>query len=1094
MSRQYSQDALVQEKRLPATITPISDRAFLRFHPENNFMDSDVPGTMTSPIVFRASVPDPNIIFKNILVECEFDFTFFNRNGLAIASDNIALRPEILAERMFSTIRLNVNGMGYMSLPLEKTWLYVVNPCVGYFPKDNGCMMPYVKDQEPTFSFEANTSFEERARWFQQYRVDEYNSNNFGDGVTGTKSSYKGVKLCFPLDVGLISSYLRGVPESNGNGTIPFIYDLRLEFYLDESVSAVDSGCKIKEESQPYLARLFQIGQPCGRAVLDKNPAFHCPPIPGMRLHKFSQTFQLAANRRGLDGGNRRIAVPVAQQAALGKLFRKEALLHAPRPPLDGAAWDAGDVELSETYTHNAYMLIGTTADGLYLNNGYHTYLDGAAGVGVHTVVTMVDEVTITAAGICTHISIAVAAFGAGDLVDGIALGDFITVCGSITAPHGFVNPSKYHGTNCLVFAALNRELEMVGQPIGKDDNDAPRDAYDRHANPFRIRDQYCRVLTQGTGHHLRQSASLDPEQYLVDVLFGVPENIEAGEAGNVIGRAAIGANAVLDPIAGFRNSIFCAFDGGLGDAHNWNVISFLGRSWGKQMHHNYREADPQIPALNGLNNLESTCVLYPEFANQGPISCVHGTNRMRVWMKKFPDFRKGDFVRLRTPQTDKILHYALEGKKFSMGAPAAGGQVTWDEIPGGNLPAGDVLYGADQTSANENNSQVRGAWSFREDVSGVYEVGAVVKTLDLCYVDLLVFRDFAGSLGDAADLANVQQSPARRVPVIFSNLYEMTNAQQRFFGGPQVFLERARQEEPIVKITGTFTKNPVLRVEAVTSESMKNSYVLDDQRVEITRVDIGSTQATAQNGNYLGRRLEFDNIFLSESPSKVYMQIVPRDDMLSVEMRTCGIGDCRLDFQDVNVRYMDRNAIPAGSVDDYWLYQVFRRYNDSKLSFDQWQRYRKVLCFTSEELLATQAHVKRVGNIQVSFVPQLSETWKRFIRYHGSEDNFIAESVADKAAGFERRLYRKARDDTEKATRKYLEEEMIYQAQLICVWNNKAIVQSSDGSVQRIENYASDTKPKPSGLDVGVADSGEPGHPSGQNALFSPAEAYERS
>ena len=445
-------------------------------------------------------------------------------------------------------------------------------------------------------------------------------------------------------------------------------------------------------------------------------------------------------------------------------------------------------------------------------------------------------------------------------------------------------------------------------------------------------------------------------------------------------------------------------------------------------------------------------------------------------------------------PQTDKILHYALEGKRFSVGAPAVAGLVIWDQIPGGNLAVGDVLYGADQTSANEHNSQVRGAWAFREDVSGVYEVGAVVKTLDLCYVDLLVFRDFAGSLGDAADFTNVQQSPSRRVPVIFDNYYQMSHSQQRFFGGPQVFLERARQEEPIVKITGTFTKNPVLRVEAVTSESMKNSYVLDDQRIEITRVDIGSTQATAQNGNYLGRRLEFDNIFLAESPSKVYMQIVPRDDMLSVEMRTCGIGDCRLDFQDVNVRYMDRNAIPAGSADYYWLYQVFRRYNDSKLSFDQWQRYRKVLCFTSEELLATQAHVKRVGNIQVSFVPQLSETWKRFIRHHGSEDNFIAESVADKAAGFERRLYRQARDGTKKATRKYLEEEMIYQAQLICVWNNKAIVQSSDGSVQRIENYASDTKPKPSGLEVGVAASGEPGHPSGQNALFSPAEAYERS
>ena len=107
MSKVYSNDDLIPEKRLPKSVVALEDRVFQRFIADTQFLQDEnadtkqLEGPLDKPIRFKCRIADPGVVFKMIQIETVWRFTFRDRAGVKVSHDNIALVPEALIERAF---------------------------------------------------------------------------------------------------------------------------------------------------------------------------------------------------------------------------------------------------------------------------------------------------------------------------------------------------------------------------------------------------------------------------------------------------------------------------------------------------------------------------------------------------------------------------------------------------------------------------------------------------------------------------------------------------------------------------------------------------------------------------------------------------------------------------------------------------------------------------------------------------------------------------------------------------------------------------------------------------------------------------------
>ena len=74
MSKVYSNDDLIPEKRLPKSVVALEDRVFQRFIADTQFLQDEnadtkqLEGPLDKPIRFKCRIADPGVVFKMIQI------------------------------------------------------------------------------------------------------------------------------------------------------------------------------------------------------------------------------------------------------------------------------------------------------------------------------------------------------------------------------------------------------------------------------------------------------------------------------------------------------------------------------------------------------------------------------------------------------------------------------------------------------------------------------------------------------------------------------------------------------------------------------------------------------------------------------------------------------------------------------------------------------------------------------------------------------------------------------------------------------------------------------------------------------------------
>jgi hypothetical protein len=245
-----------------------------------------------------------------------------------------------------------------------------------------------------------------------------------------------------------------------------------------------------------------------------------------------------------------------------------------------------------------------------------------------------------------------------------------------------------------------------------------------------------------------------------------------------------------------------------------------------------------------------------------------------------------------------------------------------------------------------------------------------------------------------------------------------------------------------------------------VTARDLKDSYVLDDYRNDVYKIEFGTKNEV--RGNKLDQIIRFDNLRLTEMPTKLYLFCKLRDEYATTELMTSGISDMHLFMDQIEIRYMDKLVTQKNDQNLYWFYRTWMKLNPgSNLDYEAWRRYRFTLCLSPEEFCypTFRSHVRRLGNIAISFVPRKTDVWKRFDKHVNSSLNYLAESDDRKSSTPEYSEVRPPNAADIKAKQEFLDNR-IWEAQLVLVYNNKAIRMDSQGGMSRIENFSDTIEP----------------------------------
>jgi len=921
MSKVYSNDDLIPEKRLPKSVVALEDRVFQRFIADTQFLQDtnadtkQLEGPLDKPIRFKCRIADPGVVFKMIQIETVWRFTFRDRSGQKVSHDNIALVPEALIERAFKSVRVSLNGQNFLSIPLEKIHCEIANPILGVFPKDNGSFLPFRENSLRGYSFERNEGFETRARWFAEHKVQCEVADNVVASDVATKAGidYLNVRVCFPVDCHALSSYQRG-QEANMNTSIPFVYDMEICLFPNLDKSPGDYESTIKNDGTPFLKRIFRIGNPIAKVVLDQDQEFLAVAEASVPIHQHVVTFQVQAGV-GISGGG---AIDLSPTAISGKRTDMKHLFMAEQSMYT--------YQTDEHQARGITVFIGTGADGIPVG-----------ATLCRTITRMQNPFTI-------HWDLGHVAAMGGDIADNV----WVTVVGTCLCPRYY-----FRGGETVSFQADG--VSHLDNPVY-----TLKGVSRQHSGTVRNLGITSDILFQARP----RASHADP---LAD--YADPENHMFKNAGN------------------------------LGDADNLLVAEWLCTQKGKDDIRN-------ISLSRG-----SSADAIPRF-NSGPITAVHGEGMISVRVKDSSKFTSGGLAKLR-----------LGGVKTVW--TAVTDQGNYDEIA--------------QTVANSTKKE-------DIDFNHLYTVVATESGYDGDICLLSTKKLFQG--GYLFDNKGAQGD----------------DRHQDHFGGNSVFVTPAtyhsEAENPIVSIDGRLTEEPTLLVEAITARDLKDSYILDDFRNDVYKIEFGTKNEV--NGNKIGQIIRFDNLRLTEMPTKLYLFCKLRDEFCTTELMTSGISDMHLFMDQIEIRYMDKLVTQKNDQNLYWLYRTWMTLNPgSNLDYEAWRRYRFTLCLSPNEFCypTFRSHVRRLGNIAISFVPRFTDVWKRFDKFLNSSHNYLAESDARKVVtpGYSEKREPNAADIA--ARQKFLDDR-VWEAQLVLVYNNKAIRMDSQGGMSRIENFSDTIEP----------------------------------
>ena len=977
MSKVYSNDDLIPEKRLPKSVVALEDRVFQRFVADTQFLQDTNPdtgqleGPLDKPIRFKCRIADPGVVFKMVQIETVWRFTFRGRSGEKVSHDNIALVPEALIERAFKSVRVSLNGQNFLSIPLEKIHCEIANPILGVFPKDNGCMLPFRENSLRGFSFERNEGFETRARWFAEHKVqcDVADDEVARDVAARAGIDYLNVRVCFPIDCHALSSYQRG-QEANMNTSIPFVYDMEICLFPNLDKSPGDYESSIKTDGTPFLKRIFRIGNPLAKVVLDRDHEFNCPFEPAVPLHHHVVTWQNTAGHIGNAAAITLTPPGQVEKQQMRNLLRAEQAMYVN----SRGGSTVSNLGMNERRAARGITcFIGTSPAGLPMstaelaatNGGVGPNVDGSdggfatAGSGVRLeTITRKPSIIVQVANTDSIFFEAALVGTAANQLNGIRIGTWITVVGSCLVPQYYFRPQEYVSFRDKANGVTHLpdyQLKAIGRlPLNK-----AKDMGNLSDVLF-----HTRLVVVGelvTSNPLADHADANCHMFKNNNLFTDPENLLVGKW-------------------------LCTQKGKLNDND-------------RNMYH------------------QSQADAVPRF-NKGPITCVHGHGLIAVRVKDSSNFTSGSRAKL---IVGKSRHFRISPD-------------TWN--------------------------------SFDEATQLVIN-GVVRQEVDLNRVFQVVYHQ-AGLNGD---IVLLEANAALHGDFIFDNIMPGVPAgqdprvdQQDHFGGNSVYLipasSHATESKPIISIDGRLTEEPTLIVEAITARDLKESYILDDFRNDVYKIEFGTKFEVG--GNKINQIIRFDNLRLTEMPTKLYLFCKLRDEFCTTELMTSGISDMHLFMDQIEIRYMDKLVTQKNDQNLYWLYRTWITLNPgSNLDYESWRRYRFTLCLSPNEFCypTFRSHVRRLGNIAISFVPRFTDVWKRFDKYLNASHNYLSESAARKGVTPEYSDIREP-DEADLTARQAFLDNRVWEAQLVLVYNNKAIRMDSQGGMSRIENFSDTIEP----------------------------------
>ncbi len=225
-----------------------------------------------------------------------------------------------------------------------------------------------------------------------------------------------------------------------------------------------------------------------------------------------------------------------------------------------------------------------------------------------------------------------------------------------------------------------------------------------------------------------------------------------------------------------------------------------------------------------------------------------------------------------------------------------------------------------------------------------------------------------------------------------------MTTATQHAHMGGRVILTKMKGSmvSPISYISGVWSKDPYIRVEAIQNDVMKDAYTFPLMKNEIYKetVRISATQPTI-DGVLIPKKvtIRLKNIRLLEGFSSLHIYACLDEDLSRRLELYCAFGDCFFDISNVQIR-VDNKFCLDGHEPEKWLYEQHKRVTESEMNYVQWKTKRKVISVDAETLALPTFFegAARLYDCEVNFDVSYSQLFKELVKKINITRNTLVE------------------------------------------------------------------------------------------------------
>ena len=200
----------------------------------------------------------------------------------------------------------------------------------------------------------------------------------------------------------------------------------------------------------------------------------------------------------------------------------------------------------------------------------------------------------------------------------------------------------------------------------------------------------------------------------------------------------------------------------------------------------------------------------------------------------------------------------------------------------------------------------------------------------------------------------------------------------------------------PISYISGVWSQDPYIRVEAIQNDVMKDAYTFPMMKNEIYKetVRISATQPTI-DGAVIPKKVtvRLKNIRLLEGFSSLHIYACLDEDLSRRLELYCSFGDCFFDISNVQVR-IDNKFCLDGHEPEKWLFEQHKRVTESDMNFVQWKTKRKVISVDAETLALPTffAGAARLYDCEVNFDVSYSRLFEELVKKIVNTRNTLVE------------------------------------------------------------------------------------------------------